>query len=77
MNTIARFLRWLADKCGGETDLDLRARALGIMRNGRPYNGTRGSIERAILDATAVPVAVRFDWSRDGRDEVLTARFSR
>lgn len=77
MTTLPRFLRWLADKLGGETDLQLRGRMLGVVRSCRPANGTRHAVEDAILSATPAAIAVEFDWKRVERDEVLIVRFRR
>jgi hypothetical protein len=70
----ARLLRKLADKLGGESDEDLRARMLGIVR-GRAPTGSKGSIEMAIASVVAPPVSIEFTWHRRNGEEVLMTRF--
>lgn len=78
MIRLARFLRWLADKCGGESDLDLRARMMGLYRGGS-RSVARADIERAIQGA--LPLAMTADFAchmrefLDGEKEVLVVRF--
>lgn len=58
---IVRFLRWLAVKLGGESDLDYRGRILNVIRR-LPERGTRESYEQAIEAITPPAFAVEFEW---------------
>lgn len=71
---IATFLRWLAWKVdGGETDAELRARTLGLIRR-RPHPGGREAIERAVTDALPAARVAEFEWIRSGTAESLYVR---
>lgn len=76
----ARALRWLADKLGGESDVDLRARVLGIYR-GQHRTGTKQSLEAAIEQTITEwsPVALQheFAWHKRNEEDVLMVRFFR
>jgi hypothetical protein len=71
---LATLLRSLADKLGGESDADLRARMLGIVR-GRAPSGNRDSIESAIHDALPFARTAECSWHKRNGDEVLMVRF--
>jgi hypothetical protein len=70
----AALLRRFADKLGGESDADLRARMLGMVR-GRAPTGSRASIEEAIRSTTPAPIAIEFAWHRRDGVDVLMTRF--
>jgi hypothetical protein len=71
-STLARLLRSLASWIdGGESDAELRARALNLFR--RPMRGTPMDLETVILMNTPCGREPKFSWSDDG--SVLTVRF--
>lgn len=76
----SRALRWLADKCGGESDVDLRARMLGIYR-GQHRTGTKQSLEAAIgqtiTEWSPVTLQHEFAWHKRNGEDVLMVRFFR
>jgi hypothetical protein len=76
MTLLPRLLRKLADKLGGETDLDLQARMLGLMRGHYP-GGTRAGLERAIQDWAPAGTVIECEWHVRNGDEVLMVRFRR
>jgi hypothetical protein len=71
---LATLLRSLADKIGGESDTDLRARMLGIVR-GRAPSGSRASIESAVYDALPPAFRAECSWHKRNGEEVLMVRF--
>lgn len=70
---IVRFLRWLAVKLGGESDLDLLARTYGIVRLG-PRVGTKDDIEFAIRAQLPTCLDPAIEWSEDGRTMTMRLR---
>jgi hypothetical protein len=59
---LCRLLRSLLHRLEGlESDDELRARMLGLIRS-RPASGSRDNIEAAIRDVTPAPMEVLFTW---------------
>jgi hypothetical protein len=59
---VVRFLRWLIDRLGGESDTELHARVLRMHARSQ-VSGTRESIERAVCGELPLGSSADFIWS--------------